>query len=355
MKIALVTDTHFGARNDSPLFLEHFMRFFDRVFFPRIEADGIDTIIHLGDFLDRRKFVNFLTLNAVQTGFVKRLEKSGAKMHCILGNHDIFFKNKSEVNSLQELFSDRFIVHDKPTVLTFDGLPIAMLPWINKENEAESLQFLKDAPADIMMGHLELNGYHVLRNTPFDGGMDANLFQRFKAVYTGHFHSRHSRDNIHYLGCPYQITMSDYGEKKGFHIFDTETQDLEFVKNPHTIFTQIRYDDSQSSDTVPLSVDEDRTRSKYVRIIVEKKTKPYLFEKFVDSVYSSSPHGVTIIEDFQQETTTDTATDELGEDTISIINREIDSLKQDIGDCKAIKELIRELYGECMANEIGKP
>jgi hypothetical protein len=78
VKIAIVTDTHFGARNDSPVFMEHFMRFFDRVFFPRIQAEGITTIIHMGDFLDRRKFVNFLTLNAVRNGFVKRLEESGA-------------------------------------------------------------------------------------------------------------------------------------------------------------------------------------------------------------------------------------------------------------------------------------
>ena len=350
MKIALVTDTHFGARNDSPIFMEHFMRFFDRVFFPRIEAEGIDTIIHLGDFLDRRKFVNFLTLNAVQNGFVKRLEQSGAKMHCILGNHDIFYKNKSEVNSLQELFSDRFVVHDTPKVLDFDGLPIAMLPWINKENEAESLKFITETHAPILCGHLELNGFQVLRNTPFDGGMDSDLFKKFHAVYTGHFHTRHSRENVHYLGCPYQITLNDYGDKKGFHILDTATRDLEFVKNPHNIFTQIRYDDSTLSDTHHIKVDEERTRGKFVRIIVEQKTKPYIFEKFVDSVYASNPHGVTIIEDLQPEQNGDSEAVDLGEDTITIINREIESL-QNISDPKRLKELVRDLYAECLANE----
>lgn len=354
MKIALVTDTHFGARNDSPIFMEHFMRFFDRVFFPRIEAEGIDTIIHLGDFLDRRKFVNFLTLNAVQNGFVKRLEQSGAKMHCILGNHDIFYKNKSEVNSLQELFSDRFIVHDTPKVLDFDGLPIAMLPWINKENEEESLRFIQDTHAEILCGHLELHGYQVLRNTPFDGGMDAGLFKKFQAVYTGHFHTRHSRENVHYLGCPYQITLNDYGDKKGFHILDTQTRELEFVKNPHTIFTQIRYDDTDASETVPLSVEEERTRGKFVRIVVEKKTKPYLFEKFVDSVYASAPHGVTIIEDLQADQSGDSDLVDLGEDTITIINKEIEAL-QNISDPKRLKDLVRDLYAECLANESMKP
>jgi len=351
VKIALIGDTHFGARNDSPLFLENFMKFFDRVFFPRLEAEGIDTIIHLGDFLDRRKFVNFLTLHAVRSKFIQRLESSNIKMHCILGNHDIFFKNKSEVNSLRELFSDKFVVYDVPTVVNFDGLPIAMLPWINKDNEEESLQFIENTTAEIVCAHLELTGYQVLKNTPFDGGMNPALFAKFKTVYTGHFHTRHSRDNIHYLGCPYQITLNDYGDKKGFHILDTYTQDIEFVRNPHTIFTQIRYDDSESSDTVPLSASEEQVRGKFVRIIVEKKTKPYLFEKFIDSLYAQSPHGLTIIEDFQTEATEDLQNMDLGEDTMSIISREIESLKESIGDPKRLNDLIRELYNDCISNE----
>lgn len=351
MRIGFLADSHFGARSDSPLFMEHFMRFYDRVFFPRMEAEGIDTIIHLGDFLDRRKFVNFLTLNTVRNGFVDRLKKSGIKMHCLLGNHDIFYKNKSEVNSLQELFSDNFIIHDTPKVLEFDGLPLAMLPWINKENEAESLKFIAEAEADILCGHLELNGYQVLRNTPFDGGMSADLFKRYDAVYTGHFHTRHSIGNVHYLGCPYQITMNDYGDKKGFHIFDTETREMEFVKNPHTIFTQIRYDDSAVDDTSLITVDETRIKDKFVRIIVEQKTKPYIFEKFVDSVYSSSPHGVTIIEDMTQVSANgDSDEVDLGEDTITIINKEID-LVQNLSDPVRLKNLVRDLYAECMANE----
>lgn len=349
MKIALLTDCHWGARNDSPIFIDHFMRFFDRTFFPRIQAEGITTILHLGDFLDRRKFVNFLTLNAVQNGFVKQLWDSGAEMHCILGNHDIFFKNKSEVNSLRELFHDKFTVHEKPTVMNFDGLDIALLPWINKENEEESLRFIKETAAPVLCAHLELHGFQVLRNTPFDGGMSAELFKKFRAVYTGHFHTRHSRGNIHYLGCPYEITMGDYGDRKGFHILDTDSGDLEFVKNPHTIFTQIEWDDSAFEEAKIVKVDPERTNGKFVRIVVKKKTKPYVFEKFVDSVYANSPHAVTIVEDFQPETAEDEEID-LSEDTLSIINREIETM-QNVGDHSRLKNLMRDLYTESVANE----
>ena len=350
MKIAIIGDTHFGARNDSPVFLEYFMKFFGEVFFPYIETHNINTIIHLGDFLDRRKFVIFQTLNAVRSGFVDKLETSRAKMHVILGNHDIFYKNRSDVNSLQELFTDKFIVHTKPTVEIFDGTPIALLPWINSENQAESLEFIKNVNAEILCGHLELNGFNVLRTTVFQGGMESDIFSKFRAVYTGHFHGKHSKENIHYLGCPYQITMSDYGDKKGFHVLDTDTGELEFIRNPYTIFLQIRYNDTDMIETAPLAIPEEKVKGQFVRILVEAKTKPYLFEKFVDGIYGASPNGVTIIEDFIPDFGSEETDVDLSENTVSLINKEIDSL-QNIGDADKLKSLLLDLYTECLANE----
>ena len=326
------------------------MSFFDRVFFPYIETHDIKTIIHLGDFLDRRKFVNFQTLNAVRSGFIDKLEISGAKMHVILGNHDIFFKNKSEVNSLQELFADKFIVHNKPTVEVFDGTPIALLPWINSENEHESLKFIQNAKADILCGHLELDGFNVLRSVVFNGGMKSSLFAKYKAVYTGHFHTRHSKGNIHYLGCPYQITLGDYGDKKGFHVLDTDTGELEFVRNPYDIFLQINYDDSQSDDDSPLHFPEDKLKGRYIRVVVEKKTKPYLFEKFIDRLYTAQTHGVTVIEDFYPEEEKGSIEIDLGEDTLTLINKEIDTLGN-VENKERLKSLIRDLHSECLEHD----
>jgi hypothetical protein len=71
--IAIINDTHFGARNDSPIFLEHFMEFWEQTFFPTLEERGIKRIIHLGDFMDRRKYVNFHTLHQVRTRFLEPL------------------------------------------------------------------------------------------------------------------------------------------------------------------------------------------------------------------------------------------------------------------------------------------
>ena len=92
-----------------------------------------------------------------------------------------------------------------------------------------------------------------------------------------------------------------------------------------------------------------KNQQKNVRIVVKKKTKPYIFEKFVDSVYANSPHAVTIVEDFQPEAAEDEEID-LSEDTLSIINREIEGM-QNVGDHSRLKSLMRDLYTESVANE----
>lgn len=70
MKIAIINDTHFGARNDSPFFLEQSLEFFEGTFFPYLKQHGIVNVLHLGDLLDRRKFINFNTLAQVKKRFL---------------------------------------------------------------------------------------------------------------------------------------------------------------------------------------------------------------------------------------------------------------------------------------------
>ena len=246
MKIAIVADTHFGARNDSPVFLHHFFRFFEEVFFPTIDERGIKEVIHLGDLMDRRKFVNFGTLNATRKHFVEPLLSRGIVPHIILGNHDVYFRNTNAVNCVKGLFDTEMNLIDRPRVIDFDGLPLAFVPWITKDNEVECNEFITKCNAPILMGHLELLGYEVQRGIESHEGMSAEPLNRFEAVYSGHYHCKHSKGNVHYLGTPYQITFGDLYEPKGFHILDTATREVEYVKNPLSMFNSIEYDDSKN-------------------------------------------------------------------------------------------------------------
>ena len=175
MKIALINDTHFGARGDSQLFFDYFIKFFDNVFFPYIKEHDIKTVIHAGDLMDRRKFVNFNILSQVRTEFMDRMREENVEMHCILGNHDVYYRNTNSINSIKELFSNDLILYENPTIVNFDGLDIALFPWVNKENYDESMNFLKTATAPIIIGHFELDGYQVMRGIKYNGGMDAKV------------------------------------------------------------------------------------------------------------------------------------------------------------------------------------
>ena len=103
MKIALITDTHFGARNDSLAFNDHFYKFWEKTFFPYLDDNGIDTIIHLGDVFDRRKFISYKIAKDFRERFIKPIVHRNIKMHMIVGNHDTYYRNTNEINSLYEL------------------------------------------------------------------------------------------------------------------------------------------------------------------------------------------------------------------------------------------------------------
>lgn len=344
MKIAIINDTHFGARNDSPLFLDYFMRFFNDQFFPYCKEHKIDTVLHLGDLLDRRKFVNFNTLSIVRTQFIEWFENNNVRLHCILGNHDTFFKNTNEVNSIKELFCTKYksiTLHEKPTILDFDGVKIAMVPWINKENEQEFHTFIKNCSTSIICGHFELNGYEVIHGVNFEGGMDDSILSCYEMVISGHFHGKTSKKNVHYLGTQYQITFSDARQVKGFHVFDTDTRELEFIENPERMYHVIMYNDA----TDVISTKFDLYKNTYVKIIVVKKTKPVVFDEYIDKMVQAGVININIIED-QIETSEQVI--DMAQDTITIINDEIDKLEIS-EDKDKLKMLIHELYMESIS------
>ena len=225
MKIALITDTHFGVRNDSQIFQRYFDKFLENVFFPELQERNIDTLIHLGDLVDRRKYINYVTLNSVRRNFIFKLGDMGIDTHIIVGNHDTYYKNTNEVNAINELFStydgksEPWVYHN-PTTKNFDGLDICLMPWICGQNYNECMQELETTNAQILMGHLEVNGYTMFPGSVCVHGFDREIFSKFDKVYSGHFHYKNGDSTITYLGTPWELMWSDYGDRKGFYIFD---------------------------------------------------------------------------------------------------------------------------------------
>lgn len=349
MKVPFINDTHFGARNDSQIFLDYSLDFFENQFFPYCDEHGVTEIVHLGDFLDRRKYVNFNTLTQVRERFVEPLEKRGIKIHCILGNHDTYFRNTNKVNSLREVFSptQSFEVYEKPTITKIDDIPFAFLPWINKENYDESVEFIKNKSASYLCGHLELNGFQVMRGVNFQDGMDPSLFAKYAMVLSGHFHTKHTKGNIHYLGTQYQLTFSDLKEKKGFHVFDTETTDLEFIENTRRLFHSLVYDDEAIDAMKYMNADYSEFKDKFVKIYVASKQYPFTFDKVLDKLYSVQPVNVQVVEDVQDDVDDEERVD-LAKGTLDIIYEEIDSLSEEVDNPMELKKIFRDIYMEAI-------
>ena len=252
MKIALLNDTHFGVRNDSMIFDDFLHKFYEETFFPYLEKHNIKTLIHLGDVVDRRKYINFKVADNFRKKFLNKLWDMKIDTHMLIGNHDIYFKNTNSVNSLQQLCTapdgiNEPWIYEEPKVVDFDGLKILMLPWINPENQEQSFNMLNTANADVCMAHLDLNGFYMHENITQTHGYDKSIVKRFEKTFSGHFHTKNDDGQVFYLGSQYEMTWSDYGQTKYFHIFDTETREIEAIPNPNTIFEKLMYNDTETN------------------------------------------------------------------------------------------------------------
>ena len=344
MKIALITDTHFGARSDSIAFDNYFRKFYDEVFFPKLDELKLDTIIHLGDCFDRRKYVNFNTLKSCREYFFDAAQERNINIFMIVGNHDTFFKNTNEVNSPDLLIRHYSNVHpySSPEVLDFDETDILLLPWICADNYDETMKAIQETTASVCFGHLELTGFSMMRGHECQDGYDPSIFDKFELVCSGHFHHKHSKDNIVYLGNPYEMFWSDIEDPRGFHIFDTSTRDLEFIQNPFTMFERIYYDDDKVD---PDTIDTSAYAGKHLKIIVANKKDFYKFDKFIENIYKHNPLEVKIIEDFS-EFEAEALDENIDlEDTMTLLSNYVDSIETDT-DKEKLKGLLKTLYVE---------
>jgi DNA repair exonuclease SbcCD nuclease subunit len=348
MRLALITDTHFGGRNDSLIFDRYFAKFYEEIFFPMIEKEGITRVIHLGDTFDRRKYVNFNTLYSCREYFFKRAEALGLKIDMIVGNHDSYYKNKIDVNSVDLLLGQFRNINpvSEPTTYTYDGTKICLMPWICKDNYDQAMNEIATTKAQILMGHLELKGFGMYRGEHNEHGYERDIFDKFDLVFTGHFHHKDSQGHISYLGSPYEMTWSDYDDDRGFHVFDTDTRELTFYKNPFKMFHKIQYNDV--TQTIEELLDHDFTQYEgtMVKVVISEKSNPYAFSQFVDRLEKVNPANVSFVDDTLDLNFDD---EDLGDvdDTPTFIKNRVDQLPQERLR-KPLKKLMLSLHAEAI-------
>ena len=351
MKIALVTDLHFGARNDSAKVAKHQKKFYDEVFFPYLKEHNIDTIVDLGDTFDRRKYISFTSLKSARDMFFKPLKENNITTHMIVGNHDTVYKNTNELNSVKLLLQeyDNIIEYDTPTDIEIDGCKLLILPWINIGNHQETMDMIKMTKAQIVFSHLELKGFEFMRGHIMHEGMDHKIFDKFDAVYSGHYHHKSTEGNINYLGTPYELTWQDYQDEKGFHVFDTKTRELTRVVSPLNMFYKLWYDDTNMTFEDIEAIDFSQYKDCFVKVIITNKTNPYLFDSYIDRLDKNDLANLQIVEDhLNLDLEEDEHIIDEAEDTVTILDKYVDGLEIS-SDKQKVKNLLRNLYDEAIS------
>ncbi|HFF1720049.1 TPA: metallophosphoesterase [Escherichia coli] len=205
------------------------------------KKNGITTWIQYGDIFDVRKAITHKTMEFARE-IVQMLGDAGITLHTVVGNHDMHFKNTLTPNASTELLAKypNVKVYDKPTTVDFDGCLIDLIPWMCEENTGEILEHIKTSSASFCVGHWELNGFYFYKGMK-SHGLEPDFLKTYKEVWSGHFHTISEAANVRYIGTPWTLTAGDENDPRGFWMFDTETERMEFIPNNTTWHRRIHY------------------------------------------------------------------------------------------------------------------
>ena len=345
MKVALITDTHYGFKKGNQDYHDFFLKFYNDIFFPTLKKKKIKHVIHLGDVFDIRRNIDFWSLDWSRKNIFNPLQDLGVTVDMMVGNHDAFYKNTLEINSLECLLQeyDNLRVYTGPSEVTVGGRKMVYLPWICDQNEEQTVNLMRETEAEVVLGHLEMEGFKTNPTYVANHGRQVSEFSKFKLVMSGHYHTRSKKGNFQYIGNPYQMYWNDYADERGFNIFDTETLKLQHIKNPYEMFHKIFYDDTKNEY---YDLDVEKYKDTVVKVVVENKTDYTAFDYLINSLQDVTL-DLKIIEDFSTEESEDEDIQLEHEDTLTILEKYVEELNTNL-DSGKLKEIMKSLYVEAL-------
>ena len=350
MLVAILNDTHFGAKNSSNTFIKYQEDFYNEIFFPYLKKHKIQRILHLGDYAEHRKFINIKALESNKKHFLDRLVTDGITMDIIPGNHDVYYKSSNALCSLDLIFhgyEDNVNLFHEPVHLDYDGFKIAFIPWISPENKERIMKFVKASKAPLCAGHFEFTGFELYPGILAQTGMSITDFAHFNKVISGHYHTKSQNSNVEYLGAQMEFTWGDCDDPKYFHILDTETGEIEPILNELRLYQRMTYD-----DVIYDYKDFDFTvfDNKFVQVVVQQKKDPYLFDVFLDNINRRPIHDLKISESFSEFSGKGVESEIKFEETVDLMDKYIDEVSTPLNK-DAIKLKLKELYTEAQMVE----
>lgn len=343
-KFIILGDLHFGARNCNESIFYHQKKFFDFLF-DYMAKNDIKDILQLGDTWDSRRTINFKALDFAYTNFFDVLQEKGYTYRTLIGNHDIFYRDALDIHSPRLLLKNynNVTVYDEPTKLVLGDCSFEIIPWICDENREKCLNDIKNSDSDFCLGHFEIGSFEVVHGVDFVGGLESSLFSHFKMVFSGHFHQRSSKENIWYVGTPYQITWGDVYRSKGFVEFDADTKKAKFVENPDKYFVTITYDDSDNI----VNPNNVNLGNCFVKLLIKNKTDAYRYNVFISKLYAQNPADVKFIEVSNLEDDSSINVDVNSLKMDDVIKKYVDE-KTSYGEKEELKGFLLSLYNEAL-------
>lgn len=351
MKIAVITDLHFGARDGNRAIEAHQRDFYENVFFPYIIENKIRHVWCMGDTFDRRKYVNFQQLSAAHEFFFDRLNDLNIQSIFIIGNHDVYLKNTNEINSPRLLLQglhDTSLVENECREIKLDNFHCILVPWINKSNHEKIMEQIRDTKAQYCLGHFEFSGFEFHHGQLCLTGADTKPYSKFDHVFSGHFHKPDTKGNVTYLGNQYQLNWAEYADTKRFMIIDTKKLTFDYVYSPLRLYHKVNFIDGKTYDDVTKQEVDDfaYVEGKYVRLqIAGEKPNQYEIERIVERINDCNPYELKVIDDVVISLLDNEEVELEADDTYSVIRNYVSRMDGDF-DAIRLEGLLLDLLKE---------
>ena len=320
----ITADWHCGVRGDSDVFHVIFTEWVKDFLVPNIKKEEAKYLFVLADLFDNQNAINSKTINVTQDAIDYIVaECPDLTVYILMGNHDIYFRNKRDISSLRILDNkhDNVIIVKDILRLKEAGKEIVLSPWLIEKEEVDELFSI---PADVCMGHFEINGFDLLKGIKEKKGIEPTRFKStFAKTFSGHFHIRQELSHIFYVGNPFQMDWKDFGNDKGLTVLDFKTLKTKFIHNDVSpIFTKI-YLSQIKNKTIKLAKE---VTGNFVQLVIDDKCSEKLLIGLQELVLTKNPRT------FDIEGLFDDAMPDLGDDDVDL-TRPLEYLVSFIQEC----------------------
>jgi DNA repair exonuclease SbcCD nuclease subunit len=334
-KIGIFSDIHIGLGQDGKMYHEICLEF-GKWASEKFISNGINDIIIPGDVFHNRNEISVETIHTAKKFFDYF---SDFRIFISTGNHDCFFKNKSDINSISifDGWKNIHVIYEKPEILIFKDKKISLIPWGTDPSDLPN--------ADVMFGHFEISSFNMNAYKICEHGLSSKmLLDKANFVISGHFHSKQTKEykngKIVYVGSPYQQNFGDASEDRGIHILNLENNDLEFINN----LISPRYYKILSSD-LEKNIDNLKNNNILSLVVNEKLTPEEILIK-KEKLNKLNPKSIKIDYDIKDSKSNSMEFD-TNYDSLNLLNSINDFIQTlDIENKTEVSEYIKELYNK---------